>query len=373
MMVVFFAVPVVFMVLTLFYVDRMICKGLTFIHKEPKKRKQKLIVFVIVLILVAPAFSLYRVWTIVLLHFVAFSLVFDLIHMIAQKVLRGKLPKPIQIVYYSHVLVILLVAFVLGYGYYNMTDIVKTEYMVTTEKPLREEGYRIALLTDLHIGNSLTVEDLRIQVERISQEDVDFVVLCGDIVDESTTKEQMKKTFEALGEITSRYGVYFVYGNHDSSSYSRKPNYTSMELRDAILKAGITILDDSSITINDELVLVGRADLSFGYENERASAAELMTGLDTKKEIILLDHRPCEYNEVKAAGYDMILSGHTHAGQIWPAGFLAKLLKFDDFNYGYKKLNQLNAIVSSGMSGWGYPIRTEKHSEYVIITLQTKS
>ena len=75
------------------------------------------------------------------------------------------------------------------------------------------------------------------------------------------------------------------------------------------------------------------------------------------------------YKKAENTGCDMILSGHTHAGQIWPVGLFASLFHFDELNYGEQKQGNLDAIVTSGIAGWGYPIRTEKHSEYVVVNL----
>ena len=76
-----------------------------------------------------------------------------------------------------------------------------------------------------------------------------------------------------------------------------------------------------------------------------------------------------EYKKAENTGCDMILSGHTHAGQIWPVGLFVSLFHFDELNYGEQKQGNLDAIVTSGIAGWGYPIRTEKHSEYVVVNL----
>ena len=88
-----------------------------------------------------------------------------------------------------------------------------------------------------------------------------------------------------------------------------------------------------------------------------------------EQEWIVLDHQPSEYKKAENTGCDMILSGHTHAGQIWPVGLFASLFHFDELNYGEQKQGNLDAIVTSGIAGWGYPIRTEKHSEYVVVNL----
>ena len=69
---------------------------------------------------------------------------------------------------------------------------------------------------------------------------------------------------------------------------------------------------------------------------------------------------------------DLSLSGHTHAGQIWPTGQLGELIGVNELNYGYRQDGDYQVIVSSGIGGWGYPIRTGGHSEYVVITLNTK-
>lgn len=64
-----------------------------------------------------------------------------------------------------------------------------------------------------------------------------------------------------------------------------------------------------------------------------------------------------------------MVSGHTHFGQIWPLGHLMNLFKINEMNYGYERVGNMDIIVSSGMGGWGYPIRTEKKCEYLIINI----
>ena len=76
-----------------------------------------------------------------------------------------------------------------------------------------------------------------------------------------------------------------------------------------------------------------------------------------------------DLQENAEAGIDLQLSGHTHAGQIWPMGFLSKLVGVNEEYYGLHDIKDFKVIVSSGMAGWGYPIRTEGPSEYVVINV----
>lgn len=228
------------------------------------------------------------------------------------------------------------------------------------------------LLSDLHYGISMNDEQLQKVADRISRENPDIVVLDGDIVDENTTAEQMKSAFRILGTIDSKYGIYYTYGNHDKNNYSTTPNYTADQLAETIKSNDIRILEDDTAVINDEVVLVGRADR--GYEDEnRQTIFDLTSKLDKKQEWVVLDHQPADYKNVKKAGCDIILSGHTHAGQIWPAGLFASLFHFDEMNYGKIQRGNFNAVVTSGIAGWGYPLRTEKHSEYVVLNIVPKS
>lgn len=214
------------------------------------------------------------------------------------------------------------------------------------------------------------MDDAQLQKEadRISAENPDIVVLDGDIVDESTTPEQMKSAFKILGSIKNKYGIYYTYGNHDKNTYSSSPNYTVEQLAETIEANGIHILEDDTTVINGEITLIGRADRGDGTE-KRDKISTLTSGLDETQEWIVLDHQPSDYENVERAGCDLVLSGHTHAGQIWPAGLLSSAFHLNELTYGRIQQGNLNAIVTSGIAGWGYPIRTEKHSEYVVLDI----
>ena len=160
-----------------------------------------------------------------------------------------------------------------------------------------------------------------------------------------------------------------MYGNHDRAHYSQNPPFTEEELKTTIEYAGIKALKDEVVALNDEFTVIGRDDRS---GTNRKSSQELLQGVDTNDFLLLLDHQPVELEDNEAAGYDLQLSGHTHAGQMWPVGPLTTLFGMVELNYGHRKQGDFQAIVTSGIAGWGYPLRTGKHSEYVMIKIMGK-
>ena len=171
------------------------------------------------------------------------------------------------------------------------------------------------------------------------------------------------------------YGTFFVYGNHDDLGFSgSRGNYTDADLRNAILDAGITLLEDDVVNIGTDLALVGRLDSSYkGKDKERRQSIDsLLSDVDKERFILVLDHQPVEYEEKEQGGVDLSVSGHTHAGQIWPLGVFTTIVANNEDSYGLTKSGSFHAIVSSGIAGWGFPIKTSASAEYLMITISKK-
>lgn len=275
-----------------------------------------------------------------------------------------------QTIYGSGIVpLVVALAFVVG-GYINMNSIVRTDHAVHTDKSLRENGYSIALVSDVHYGVSVDDEELYRICAEISAAKPSIVVLCGDIVDENTTADGMRTVFDAFGSIKSEFGVFYVYGNHDRQLYSDAAVFTESELAQAIEDSGITILRDEVYSVNGELLLVGREDISYRTDGGRKPIKELVSGADADKFIVTLDHQPREYKENADAGVDLILSGHTHGGQIFPMNVLFDIFNANEYNYGHTTVGDCHAIVSSGLAGWGFPVKTAAPAEYVIVSIR---
>lgn len=319
----------------------------------------------------ALGWRVYGLGAVIVLHFVLILVLCEGVNWILKRVAASERFKRIwEIVFKSGLVSIVATAVVFCYGYINIQDVRETVYSVRSQKNL-VEPLRIVQISDLHMGTTMDVEALNEYCGRIGEREPDLVVLTGDIFDESTEKPVMTEAVSALAGISAKYGVYYVWGNHDPNRYRKQPNYSMDELRQTLLNSGIRVLEDEAVQVAPQLTVVGRYDVS--NVSGRKSVRELLQGVDAASYIVLLDHRPVELEENASAGVDLQLSGHTHAGQIWPTGQLSELLGINEKNYGMATIGDFHAIVSSGIAGWGYAIRTGGHSEYVIVDVRGRT
>lgn len=355
----------VILIALVYYLFILVRRTLRLVWPTASSKKRRIMTLILTVLLIAPIFDFTNPWLIVILHIAAFALLCDLFYMLTKKWHTERLRK----LHHSNVLPIFLTIVTLLYGYYNMHHVIQTNYTVETTKPIRDEGYKIAFISDLHMGLTLDRATLTEAVHRVNRAKPDIVVLGGDLVDERTTQAEMETAFDVLGKLQSTYGTYYVYGNHDESKYLKESerNYTKAELDQAITKNNIRILDDTTAKITDDFTLIGRKDISLA---PRQDLSALLTDVKDTNFLFVVDHQPVDVDENESLNVDLLMSGHTHGGQIWPGGLLIKLM--GTVSYGYRSYDHLQQIVSSGIAGWGYPIRTEKHAEYVIVDVKRK-
>lgn len=313
--------------------------------------------------------SLFTSGIVVVMHLFLFCLSADVLNLFFRKI-KGLRWWPG--LYRSGMLPIAVTIAVLVFAYWNIHHVVQTDYTVETGKAIRQEGYRVIFVSDLHAGLTLDSEGLQKYAREIAALHPDLVILGGDIVDEGTSLECMQLSFRILGDIPSELGTFYVYGNHDRSNHWGECDYTTEQLDTAMTEAGIQVLSDEVMQLTEDLVLVGREDASFGGNRERLSAEQLLEGVSKEDFIVLLDHQPLELVKNRELGVDLQLSGHTHNGQIWPVGLVSESFEINEMTYGIQQMEDYHIIVSSGMAGWGYPFRTSGHSEYVMVDIQGK-
>ena len=333
---------------------------------EWKGKRKLLLIGAAILLLTVAALS--DLGLLFLLHFTVLGLLTCFVKLILKAFRKKKEPQKNSLwekIYRSGAIPLMLTLGIMLFGYLNLHTVVRTDYTVATQKKIREEGYRIVLIADVHFGVSLDEEALFEKCEEINATDPDLVVLCGDLADNSTTKEGMLAMLRAFGTLESELGTYFVFGNHDRSMSMVSNRFTEEELRRAMEENGIKILQDTTLQLTEDLVLIGREDRS---RRNRASLASLTEGLSSDDFWLVLDHQPNEYNENGALGTDLLLSGHTHGGQFFPVNLLMELIPFNDATYGaYSLSNGGTAIVTSGFAGWNFPLKTAAPAEYAII------
>lgn len=248
-----------------------------------------------------------------------------------------------------------------------------TTYRLTTKKRLPGGRLRIVQVSDLHAGSTMHAGRARELAERLAALDPDLLVLTGDIYDETTPRRDFAAFNQVFADVRARYGKFFIYGNHDLGHFFQESSFTGAEFSAAMASAGVQILADRAVTVSADgipLRIVGRRDWLFCRQRRRA-AKELLGGPDGVF-TLWLDHEPRELRQAEAAGADLILCGHTHAGQLWPVGLVARLFRFNELNYGRKQVGRATAIVSGGTGTWGYRLRTEGRTELVCVELQTE-
>lgn len=346
-------------------------KGLFEYYNISRKVKNilRIIIFIVTVIILSNPWSSLSV---IVFYICISSIIADVIYFIYKILLKSTNETVFSKFYKSGVFFVIIFVIVMAISAYGMYNVVDTNYHYTTDKT--NNSYTIVFISDLHydtIQNTGVVND---SIKKINDLHPDIVILGGDILDERTSNESMHEIFNSLGKINATYGVFFIYGNHDTQPYILDYNqesrtFSNADLENTINSNGIKILSDEKVDIGDDLSIVGRADAGYdeSKNKERMSANELLNNTNTSKYNIVIDHQPIDQENVSKQGVDLMISGHTHGGQIFPYNVFGKAMGVTD--YGETHFGNLTQIVSSGLSGWGFPIRNVAHCEFVTIRI----
>ena len=299
---------------------------------------------------------------IIFMHLAVFMLTGDLVVFVSGKVSGKALPAgKVQIVALAACLIYLCI------GWYLMHGLWETDYLIATDKQIGK--LRIAQIADTHIGCGFSGKEFGDKLEKVQAAEPDVLVITGDFVDDGTNRQDMLDACAALGNFKTKYGIYFCLGNHDFGYYSsERRGYSGEDLIAEMEKNGVTVLRDESVLIDGRFYLIGRSDAGYGRA-DRASADKLMKDLDRDIYTVMLDHQPTDYDAEAAAGVDLVLSGHTHGGQLFPLEFIQPLVSQNDNVRGLVTRGGTDFIVTDGFSDWEVKFRTGCKSEYNIITV----
>lgn len=262
------------------------------------------------------------------------------------------------------------------YGMFHAQEIQVRRYDIAVDKPGKD--MTVVFVADLHLSVNSELSTTVKMVDLINRENPDLVLVGGDIFTSSYEALFDPQYYSsALSNIRSRLGVYGVYGNHDVDEpllggFPMAPlseAFRTPRMEQFMKDSGFTMLSDETVLIDGFLQLIGRVDGEKAGDgtNNRMSAAELLKGIDRAKPVLVLEHEPREYRKLKEAGADVVLSGHTHNGQLFPGNLIVPL--FNENGWGYKVVDGLQTLVTAGIGYYGPPIRVGTDSEISVIRL----
>jgi predicted MPP superfamily phosphohydrolase len=230
------------------------------------------------------------------------------------------------------------------------------EYSVEIpQKPSEIRHLKIAFVADFHLRETSNRGFMERFVEKVNAATPDIVLIGGDVLEGDRQGEDLSYFGAQFRRLRSKYGVYGVPGNHDLHAAD------GMAFFD---QAGIRLLKDAAEKIDNAFYLVGRND---GRFRGRKSIDELLRDCDRSLPVIVLEHRPTDLENVSQSGADILLSGHTHNGQLFPVNFITK--RHYELSWGYKLKDRTHVFVTSGIQVWGPPVRTVGDSEILIVNV----
>jgi len=310
-------------------------------------------------------------WMGVFVYLLLFFLLSDLVLFLGKLLKIITAPTPENIAFYRSIAVILLTAGVVGYGIYNAGQIKHTSYNIQIEKTSFEGEFKIVLISDLHLGSIKSEKLLHDIVHGINSLKPDIVCIAGDIFNDNYNLiRNPERAEEFLRSIEATYGVYAVLGNHDAGK-------TLDKMMEFLEKSNVKLLNDEYVVIDDRMVLVGRLDPSpiggYGGLKRKSNISDILASVDTNMPVtnmpvIVIDHTPSNIQQY-GREIDLVLSGHTHKGQLFPFNFITNAIFTVDYGHYQEDASSPHFIVTSGVSTWGPPMRVGTNNEIVSILL----
>jgi len=310
------------------------------------------------------AVSMY--WMGIFIYLLLLFVLSDLVLLILR--LSKMIPSPIpgNIRFYAMTAVVAVSVLMVGYGLYNANQIDKATYTVAFDQRKLDGEINMVLISDLHLGALKSEQRVMAAVDEINMMNPDIVCIAGDIFDNDYyAVRNPEKVAEKLKTIKSKYGVYACLGNHDAGK-------TVDKFMKFLEMSNIRLLSDESVVIDDRFNLLGRVDGMpiGGYGGlKRTETEQALKQIDNELPIIVMDHNPQSIEEY-GNNVDLIVSGHTHKGQLFPANIITGLMYMVDYGHYQKNNEAPHVIVTSGLGTWGMPMRVGTDCEIVNIRIK---
>ncbi|WP_018544043.1 metallophosphoesterase [Streptomyces sp. LaPpAH-108] len=246
-----------------------------------------------------------------------------------------------------------------GWGTYGVLrgPRVKRVTVPLAKLPRAAHGYRIAVVSDIHLGPVLGRDFAQRVVDTVNSTQPDLIAVVGDLVDGSV--KNLGPAAAPLAGLKARHGVFFVTGNHEYFS-------GAAQWVEEVRTLGLRPLENAR-TEMPYFDLAGVNDVQGASEGQGPDFAKALDGRDPARACVLLAHQPVQIHEAVRHAVDLQLSGHTHGGQLWPGNLIAQAA--NPTVAGLERYGDTQLYVSRGAGAWGPPTRVDAPSDVTVIEL----
>ncbi|MEU5138768.1 metallophosphoesterase [Streptomyces sp. NPDC021139] len=249
-----------------------------------------------------------------------------------------------------------------GYGTYGVLSGPKVKRVTVplAKLPRAAHGFRIAVVSDIHLGPVLGRGFAQTVVDTINSTQPDLIAVVGDLVDGSV--KDLGPAAAPLSQLKARHGAYFVTGNHE---YFSGAEQWVAEVR----RLGLLPLENARTEL-PHFDLAGVNDVAGEDEGQGPDYAKALGDRDRSRACVLLAHQPVQIHDAVDHGVDLQLSGHTHGGQLWPGNLIAGAA--NPTLAGLDRYGDTQLYVSRGAGAWGPPTRVGAPSDITVIELASR-
>ncbi|MFG3100409.1 metallophosphoesterase [Streptomyces sp. NPDC048182] len=249
-----------------------------------------------------------------------------------------------------------------GYGTYGVLrgPRVKRVTVPLARLPRAAHGFRIAVVSDIHLGPVLGRGFAQRVVDTVNGTQPDLIAVVGDLVDGSV--KDLGPAAAPLAQLRARHGAYFVTGNHE---YFSGAEQWVAEVR----RLGLLPLENARTEL-PYFDLAGVNDVAGEDEGHGPDFARALGDRDRSRAVVLMAHQPIQIHDAVDHGVDLQLSGHTHGGQLWPGSLVAEAA--NPTVAGLERYGDTQLYVSRGAGAWGPPTRVGAPSDVTVIELASR-
>ncbi|WP_172385189.1 metallophosphoesterase [Streptomyces sp. MNP-20] len=250
-----------------------------------------------------------------------------------------------------------------GYGTYSVLrgPRVKRVTVPLAKLPRAAHGFRIAVVSDIHLGPVLGAGFARRVVDTVNSTQADLIAIVGDLVDGDV--EDLAGAARPLADLRARHGSFFVTGNHEYFSGAE-------QWVEHVRSLGLRPLENARAEL-PYFDLAGVNDIQGEDEGQGPDFAKALGDRDRTRASVLLAHQPVVIHDAVEHGVDLQLSGHTHGGQLWPNNVVADLA--NPTLAGLERYGDTQLYVTRGAGAWGPPVRVGAPSDITVVELASRA